>query len=74
MEANRDKVEAMASALMEWETLDSGQIDDIMAGRSPRPPSDGPGHDTGAAPDEKGGDGARPRVEPNLDEPAGDQP
>jgi len=35
---NRDKVEAMASALLEWETLDSDQITDIMDGRPPRPP------------------------------------
>ena len=35
---NRDKVEAMAKALMEWETIDADQIGDIMAGRPPRPP------------------------------------
>ena len=35
---NRDKTEAMAHALLEWETIDSDQIDDIMAGRPPRPP------------------------------------
>jgi cell division protease FtsH len=35
---NRDKVEAMAAALLEWETLDADQIGDIMAGRPPRPP------------------------------------
>jgi cell division protease FtsH len=38
IEENRDKVETMAKALLEWETLDSDQIGDIMAGRSPRPP------------------------------------
>ena len=38
LEGNRDKVEAMAKALLEWETLDANQIDDIMAGRAPRPP------------------------------------
>lgn len=38
LEENRDKVEAMAKALLEWETLDAEQIDDIMAGRPPRPP------------------------------------
>jgi len=38
LEANRDKVEAMTAALLEWETIDAEQIDDIMAGRSPRPP------------------------------------
>jgi len=35
---NRDKVEAMTSALLEWETIDSEQIEDIMSGRTPRPP------------------------------------
>ncbi len=35
---NRDKVETMAGALLEWETLDSDQISDIMDGRPPRPP------------------------------------
>ena len=35
---NRDKMEAMAHALLEWETIDSDQIDDIMARRPPRPP------------------------------------
>ena len=38
LEENRDKVEAMTSALLEWETIDSEQIDDIMAGKPPRPP------------------------------------
>jgi cell division protease FtsH len=38
LEENRDKVEAMTKALLEWETLDSDQIDDIMAGLPPRPP------------------------------------
>jgi cell division protease FtsH len=38
LEENRDKVEVMAKALLEWETIDSNQIDDIMAGRPPRPP------------------------------------
>ena len=38
LEDNRDKVEAMAKALLEFETLDADQIDDIMAGKPPRPP------------------------------------
>lgn len=38
LETNRDKVEAMTSALLEWETIDSDQIADIMAGNAPRPP------------------------------------
>ncbi len=38
IEDNRDKVEAMAKALLEWETIDSDQINDIMDGKPPRPP------------------------------------
>ena len=38
LEENRDKVEAMTAALLEWETIDAEQIDDIMAGKPPRPP------------------------------------
>lgn len=38
IEANRDKVEAMAKALLEFETLDADQLDDIMAGKAPRSP------------------------------------
>ncbi len=37
---NRDKLEAMAQALMKYETIDADQIDDIMNGRTPRPPKD----------------------------------
>jgi len=38
LEDNRDKVEAMAAALLEFETLDAEQISDIMSGKPPRPP------------------------------------
>ena len=44
IESNQDKMHAMAKALLEWETIDAEQIDDIMAGRPPRapqPPSSG---------------------------------
>ncbi len=36
----QDKMHAMAKALLEWETIDADQIDDIMAGKAPRPPKD----------------------------------
>jgi cell division protease FtsH len=39
IEANKDKIEAMTKALLEWETLDADQINDIMAGKPPRVPS-----------------------------------
>ena len=38
IEDNKDKMDAMAKALLEWETIDSDQIDDIMNGKKPRPP------------------------------------
>jgi cell division protease FtsH len=42
LEDNRDKVEAMTKALLEWETIDADQITDIMGGRPPRPPKNLP--------------------------------
>ena len=38
LEENRDKVEVMTKALLEWETIDAEQINEIMAGRTPTPP------------------------------------
>lgn len=38
LDENRDKVEVMTAALLEWETIDAEQIEDIMQGRPPRPP------------------------------------
>jgi cell division protease FtsH len=40
IEDHSEKMHAMAKALLEWETIDAEQIDDIMAGREPRPPKD----------------------------------
>jgi cell division protease FtsH len=37
---NLDKLHAMAEALIKYETIDSEQINDIMAGRPPREPVD----------------------------------
>jgi len=53
LEDNRDKVETMARTLLEWETLDADQINDIMAGKPPRPPKTTPsaGAPTSAAND-----------------------
>jgi cell division protease FtsH len=44
IEDNREKIEAMTKALLEWETLDADQLDDIMAGLPPRTeaPASGP--------------------------------
>lgn len=42
LEENRDKVEGMTAALLELETIDAEQINDIMEGRPPRPPKPTP--------------------------------
>ncbi len=46
IEDNRDKIEAMTKALLEWETIDADQIKDIMEGLSPRPPKPSQGTST----------------------------
>lgn len=40
IEDHSDHMHAMAKALLEWETIDADQLDDIMAGKPPRPPKD----------------------------------
>ncbi len=64
LEENRDKVEAMTAALLEWETIDADQINDIMEGKPPRAPkpSSAPIKPT------SGGDNAGPA--PNAAAPA----
>jgi cell division protease FtsH len=63
LEENRDKVEIMTKALLEWETIDAEQIDDIMAGRPPRPPK------PSSAPPKSSGD-ASPGAAPTAPAPA----
>ncbi|MCL2636613.1 MAG: ATP-dependent zinc metalloprotease FtsH, partial [Betaproteobacteria bacterium] len=63
LEDNRDKVEAMTKALLEWETIDAEQIDDIMAGQAPRPPKPSPSPSQSSSDDSPGG-------EPSLTVPA----
>jgi cell division protease FtsH len=41
LEENREKVELMAKTLLEWETIDADQINDIMEGKEPRLPKAG---------------------------------
>ena len=55
LEENRDKVEAMTKALLDWETIDADQIDDIMAGKPPRPPKPAQGSVRPGAPDDSQG-------------------
>ena len=68
---NTDKLHAMSRALMQFETLDSDQIDDIMSGRAPRPPADavdsGSKPGSGAGTTEDRGPGAAP-----IGDPAGE--
>ncbi|AUA57015.1 ATP-dependent zinc metalloprotease FtsH [Achromobacter spanius] len=56
LENNRDKVEVMTSALLEWETIDADQINDIIEGRPPRPPKtpQGPSDSTDTPPPSTG--------------------
>jgi cell division protease FtsH len=63
LEENRDKVEAMTAALLELETIDADQINDIMAGLPPRPPK------PSSAPPAPRGDSA-PGPEPTATAPA----
>ena len=55
LEENRDKVEAMTHALLEWETIDAEQIDDIMAGKPPRPPKPSQGTPRASTPSDSPG-------------------
>ncbi|MCX7273298.1 MAG: ATP-dependent zinc metalloprotease FtsH [Burkholderiales bacterium] len=50
LEENRDKVEAMTTALLEWETIDADQIEDIVRGRIPKPPKEKSGGTGGTPP------------------------
>nr|WP_298413860.1 ATP-dependent zinc metalloprotease FtsH [uncultured Halomonas sp.] len=46
LEDNRDKLDMMAEALMQYETIDAEQLKDIIEGRKPRPPKDWGGDDS----------------------------
>ena len=72
IDQNRDKVETMAKALLDWETLESDQISQIMEGQVPRPPA--PPDDTASS----GGQSEPPasddavKIKPKMDSPASD--
>ena len=84
IEANRENIERMAEALLDWETLESNQIDQIMRGEPPDPPSaddnssGGKTNDLQAdAADQNPPDGDtsssdQPTVKPKMDSPVGD--
>ena len=70
IESHRDVIEVMTHSLMDWETLESDQIDQIMRGESPRPPSSN--DSTGKPDDDSGKSSERPDIKPKMDSPAGD--
>jgi cell division protease FtsH len=56
LQENRPKLEMMKDALLEYETIDKIQIDEIMAGRKPSPPESWKDEDAGASPKVDGTD------------------
>ena len=70
LEENRDKLELMKDALLEYETIDTQQIDTIMEGRKPGPPKD---WDESAAAKAKADRERALRQEDDDDEPFGRQ-
>jgi cell division protease FtsH len=64
LEENREKVEKMTKALLEWETIDADQINDIMAGLEPRLPK------AGIPPRRNSGDSDAGGISPNVTAPA----
>jgi len=74
----------MAEALLDWETLESDQIDQIMRGERPDPPSADDGSSGGktnglqgdiadqSPMDEDTSSPDQPTVKPKMDSPAGD--
>ena len=74
IEEHRQIIETMTKNLLEWETLESDQIEQIMAGGEPRPPApssddDPPNTDSDA---ESGGAATqKPGINPNMDLPTG---
>jgi len=67
LEENLDKLHAMAEALIKYETIDEQQIQDIMAGKEPRPPED---WDSDEPPTAVSGEPGRKKDDPSLGEPA----
>ena len=60
IEDNREKLEAMAEALLEYETIDRKQIDQIMEGKKPSPPEDWDDASPGGTPNSQNDDLADP--------------
>ncbi len=68
LEENRSKLDAMAEALMKYETIDTPQIDDIMEGKTPRPPKgwggDGSGPKSGGGAEASSDEAETPKENP----------
>ena len=64
LEENRDKVEAMTQALLDFETIDADQIDDVMNNRPVRPPK------PTSRPPKASADGNTPGAAPSAAAPA----
>ncbi len=71
LKENMSLLQNMAEALLKYETLDSDQLDDIMAGKKPRPPKDwndnGSSHDQ---PENKDNNVKVPSLKPKIGGPA----
>jgi len=73
LKANLEKLHAMAAALMKYETIDSDQIDDIMAGKQPRVPKDWNDSEPTSTPgdDTKGSESKGDKPDSKIGGPAG---
>ena len=74
IEEHRQIIETMTKNLLEWETLESDQIEQIMAGGEPRPPapsSDGDPPTTDSDAESGGAANQKPGINPNMDLPTG---
>ncbi len=67
---NLEKLHLMAKALIKFETIDSDQIDDIMAGKEPRVPSDWMDDDSGGPPLPATEDAEEPKSDTTIGGPA----
>ncbi len=74
LKENIDKLHLMAEALMKYETIDANQIDDIMEGKVPRPPSDWDDHDDDNGTAEKKKRRTRAKKAKDDDAPSSSEP
>jgi cell division protease FtsH len=75
IEANRDKLEVIAKALLEYETLDGAQVEEIVRTGSftplpPSPPDSTPLQDVAHTPLEEAAKPVPPKLDPGLASPA----